>query len=779
MARQLRSVLVVAAAALAASAADYPLQPLPLTNVDIQDAFWSPRIEANRTVSLPHCFRKSQEGRGFDNPRLIEAAAYTLAKHPDAQLEAYVDGLIDREVASVDGRLATNPIRTSGYFFEAAVAYYHATGKTKMLDAAVRAMDAIGANYGPGLKTYIAGHEGLEIGLLSMFREFATPRYMKLAQFFLDERGKDDYPRTGEYAIDRTYDQDHMPVIRQAEAVGHCVRATYLYIPLTDIAAYSGRPEYSNADDHIWEDAVYRKTYVTGSIGSIRFHEQFGAPYELPNLSGWNETCASYGNFVWNHNMALLHKDARYADLMERILYNGFLDGVSQKGDRFFYQNPLMSYGNYDRFDWIDTPCCPPNVVRLIASLGSYIYARGGDDLYVNLFVGSKARVDTGAGRVTLRQETRYPWDGNVKLHVDPEKPASFAVNVRIPGWTGSQVMAGDLYRFENPTSGRVVIKINGQEQHPPVVNGYAKIIRSWQAGDTVDVELPMPVRRINARPEVKDDAGRVALERGPLVYCAEWPDNGGHALNVIVPANAQLASEFRSDLMGGMQVITGNVQALERGAAGATRIAAHKLVAVPYFAWANRGIGEMQVWLPETAPRARLNPVELPPNVSRVTSSGGVEKKWTGYNDQNDDLAAVYDGADPISSADESNLYFRMRPPVGEPAWVEYDFKTPQKISSAETYFADDRRFCRMPASWHVMYKDGDTWKPLQGNYAVAKDQFNRVSFSPVTTSAVRLEVEPKTIHYKSGEIGPPGANFLNRDIDWRELGVIEFRVK
>jgi DUF1680 family protein len=771
-------ICILLLAALSAGAAQHALEPVPLADVDITDEFWAPRMEVNRTVSIQHLFKKFEENGRFDAPRLIEAAAYMLAKRRDPELERRIDGMIDREVASAEARLSSpdRVIRTSGYFFEAAVAYYHATGKRKMLDAALKAMDAMDADYGPGKRTYIAGHEGLEIGLLEMFREAREQRYWNLAKFFLDERGKDDYPRQGEYAIDRTYDQDHMPVVQQAEAVGHCVRATYLYIPFSEIALRAP-PEYARAADRIWEDAVFRKTYVTGSIGSIRFHEQFGAPYELPNLSAWNETCASYGNFVWNHRMFLLHRDARYTDVMERVLYNGFLDGVSLKGDRFFYQNPLMSYGNYERFDWIDTPCCPPNVVRLVASLGSYLYAQDGDNIYVNLFAGSNARIHLAGARLDLRQETRYPWDGAVRISVDPDRPRQFAVYVRIPGWTGNQVMSGDLYRFADTSRAAVVIKVNGQALNPAMANGYARIEREWKAGDRIELAIPMPVRRVVANAAVKDDRGRVALERGPLVYCAEWPDNTGHALDIVVPERAPLTNEFRKDLLNGVEVITGKVQALKRGGG----VGPHRLLAIPYFAWANRGMGEMQVWLARSAEGARSNPVAPPEPIARVESSGGIPKKWTGYNDQNDDISAVYDGADPLSSADESNLYFRMRPPVGQPAWVEYQFRKATKISSAEVYFVDDRRFCRLPQSWRIVYEDGGEWKPVRATaaYAVEKDRFNRVAFEPVTTRAVRIEVEPRTVHYKAGQIGPPGANFLSSDIDWREFGIIEWRVK
>jgi hypothetical protein len=776
----LLSLIVVAVTLLAQQTAQpiYKLQPVALADVNIADEFWAPKMEVNRTVSIRHLFQKFGD-RSYDNPRLIEAASYMVARSRDSELSKTLETVVDHEIAATETRLK-NPTRISGYLYEAAVAYYHATGNRRMLDAASKAFDALEAGYGPGKKTYISGHEGMKIGLLAMYRETGDRRYARLAQFFLDERGKDDYSRSGEYAIDRTYAQDDKPVIQQNEAEGHAVRATYLYIPFTDIASLTGGQSYNRAIDSIWQDAVYRKTYVTGSIGSIRFHEQYGQPYELPNLSGWSETCASYGNFVWNQRMFLLHRDARYADLMERVLYNGFLDGVSLKGDHFFYQNPLMSYGNYERFDWIDTPCCPPNVVRLIASLGKYIYAHSDDELYVNLFIGSNARVNMGGGRVRIEQQTRYPWDGEVKINVDPDQPRDFAVNVRIPGWTGDQVMAGDLYRFFDKSHASVTLKVNGHAINPRMANGYAQIRRQWKAGDSIDLSLPMDVRRILADPRVKDDAGLVALERGPLVYAAEWPDNGGHALNLVVPDNTPLRAEFRKDLLSGVEVITGKVPVVVRSKDGNTSVSqSAELVAIPYYAWANRGMGEMAVWLPRSPEKATALPVQPPTNIAQVQSSGGVEKKWTGYNDQNDDISAVYDGIDPLSSADESHRYFRMRPPVGERAWVEYDFRRPSTISSSSIYFADDKRFCKLPASWRVLYKEGTDWKPISAAYSVDKDKFDSVTFQPVTTTAVRIEVEPQTRHYKAGEIGPPGAMFLDHDIDWREFGIIEWRVK
>jgi DUF1680 family protein len=756
-------------------------------NVDIADEFWAPKIEVNRTVSIQHCFAMHEETGSPASPKYIEGAAYMLEKRADPELEAYVDNLIDKAVESLDERMENFPeyaFFVSGHFFEAAVAYFRATGKRKMLDAAIQVADSLDTEYGPGKKTYISGHEGLKIGLVQLFRQTGEEKYWKLAKFFLDERGKEDYERRGEYARDRTYAQDHEPVVEQGEAVGHCVRAVFLYIALTDIAALTGEPAYNDADLRIWEDSVFKKTYLTGGIGSIRFHEQYGAAYELPNVSAWNETCSAYGNVVWNHRLFLRHRDAKYIDMLERILYNGWLVGVSYKGDRFFYQNPLKSFGNYERFRWINVPCCPPNVVRLMASLGSYIYARSGKDIYLNLFIGSEARIPIGGNTVRLVQETRYPWEGKVRVTVFPGEREKFALLVRVPLWTRNRPMPGDLYRYMNEYPDRASLMVNGEVWENRLENGYARLERRWESGDVVELDMPMRIRKVLPHAAIVEDRGLAALERGPLVYCAEWPDNrDGHVMNLVLNDDAALRAEHRPDLLGGITVVKGKVQAASRDPEDPRKVIlrGREMTAIPYFAWANRGMGEMSVWLPRTVERARVDPVPPPAPVVRVDSFGGIEKAWTGYHDQNDDISAVFDGFDPLGSADESNLYFRMRPPAGRPAWLEYAFEGPVEISSTDVYWVDDRRFCNPPESWRILYKRGGQWIPVENlqPYGIETGMFNTVSFTPVTTTAVRLEAEPRSVLYKAGSIGPPEAMFIDKDVEWREFGVIEWRIR
>ncbi len=772
------------ASPLSPVADDYPLRAVRSSRVEITDAFWRPRMDANRAVSLPYCFERFGDG-GFSLSKLIEAAAYMLEERADTELEAYADVRIDGMLTELERSIGTpgQSVRVSGHVLEAATAYAAATGKRRLLDAVVRLADQMDSVYGPGRETYISGHQGLKIGLVALYRATGDERYWRLAKFFADERGRDDYPRTGEYALDRTYAQDHEPVVEQSEAVGHVVRATFLYIAMTDIAALSGDPAYVDAVHRIWEDQTHLKTYLTGGIGSTRFHEKYGDPYELPNLSAWNETCAAYGSAVWCHRLALLDRDARYVDVMERVLYNALLVGVSLRGDRFFYQNPLMSFGDYARFDWINVPCCPPNVIRMLASIGSYVYATDPSGLlYVNLFTNCDARIELAGVPVPVRQETRYPWDGSVRIVVEPDREVDFPMYVRIPGWARGEVMPGGLYRFAGDPPEPPALRVAGRTLPVELERGYARIDRTWRRGDTVELDLPMPVRRVLAHESVEDDHRRVALQRGPLIYCAEWPDNGGRALDIVVPDDVAFDSEFRPDLLDGVQVIQGDVEAIREDSRGEDApTAPHRLTAIPYYAWANRGMGEMAVWMARE-PAAAWLPPSLPAPVAAVRTSGGVEKGWTGYNDQNDDLAAIHDGREPINSADQSHRFFRMRPPVGERAWLEYEFGAPVRVSSSRVYFFDDKRFCNLPESWRLLYRDGGVWTPVpagEGAFTVQEDAWSTIEFEPVVAHALRLEVEPRTVSYEAGQIGPPAAMFIDEDVEWREFGVIEWQVE
>ena len=774
---------------------DYPVVAVPLTEVDILDEFWAPRMETNRKVSIPYVFETSIGNVFGDGPltygdkrgegeatvfKTIEGSAYVLAKHPDPELKTYVDTLIDKIVEELlppeyekkwEPSYLDRFLYDIGHFIEAAVAYHQATGNMKILDAAVKLANHLDSIYGPEKRHVAPSHDEVEIGLVKLYRQTGNEKYWKLAKFFLDVRS---------HAMERR--QDHKSLVEQTEAAGHCVASTYLYIAMADRAALAGDPRYTRALEKIWKDVVFRKTHLTGGLGSIRFGEKFGAPYELPNVSCWDETCAAIGNAIWNHRLFLLHSDAKYIDMMERILYNGFLVGVSLKGDRFFYQNVLKSFGNYERFSWINVPCCPPNIVRFMASLGSYIYAKTNKEIYINLFVGSRAKIRLDNNAVQVKQETRYPWEGTVKITIDPELSKKFAVFVRIPGWTQNQPMPGDLYRYMEKSDKPVTLRVNGKEIELRREKGYVRLERIWKKGDVIELDLPIPVRRVLAHEKVKDDEGLVVLERGPVVYCAEWADNRGNVLNLNIPDDATFKTEYREDLLNGVEVIIGNVQAMIRGEDKKTiEHRPHELVAIPYYAWANRGMGEMAVWLARHSSKVRVSPILLPSPISRVSAFGQINLIPKGYGDQNDDISAVYDGVDPINSADESSTYFRFRPSEGKPAWVEYEFKKPTLVSSAQAYWVDDRRFCPLPESWRILYKDGNQWKPVKNKetYGVEKDKFNTVTFEPVKTKAVRLEVEPQKILYESGRIGPPDALRIDKDIVWLECGIIEWRIQ
>ncbi len=602
---------------------DYPVQPVPFTSVHLNDVFWAPKIETNRTATIPAAFEQCElsgrvdnfiraatalrgeplantkpPGYPFDDTdlyKVIEGASYALAVHPDPKLDAYVDSLIAKIAAAQekDGYLYTtrtiNPaaphpwagkerwelekvdsheLYDMGHLFEAATAHYWATGKRTFLDVAVRAADLLVATFGPGKRAIWPGHEITEMGLVRMYRATDNVQYLTLAKFLIDSR-KPDAPASSNHPA--TYNQSFEPVIEQTEAVGHAVRATYLYSGVADVAALTGDPAYLKAVDAIWSDVVTKKLYITGGIGASGAGEAFGGPYVLPNMTAYCETCAAVGNDFWNERMFLLHADAKYVDVMERTLYNGLISGVSLDGKTFFYPNPLESKGQHARQAWFGVACCPGNITRFIASVPGYVYAKQGQAIFVNLFAGGSADIELDGGRkVKLTQVTRYPWDGAVKMTVAPAARGQFTINVRIPGWARNEPVPGDLYRYLDPAGAAPTIKVNGQPVALTVVKGYVSINRTWQAGDVIDLNLPMPVRRIVANDQVAADRGRVAIQRGPIVYAAEWPDNpDGHVRNLVVEDATPLTTEFQPALLGGVNVVRGTSTSLSYDAVG------------------------------------------------------------------------------------------------------------------------------------------------------------------------------------------------------------------
>jgi DUF1680 family protein len=624
---------------------DYPVKPVPFTEVQIDDDFWLPRMETNRTVTIPYAFKQSEEtGRiknfeiagglkegGFcsaypfddsDVYKIIEGASYSLKVHPDPELDKYLDELIAKIVAAQeeDGYLYTartifpdppkvrwvdtkerwanmylgHELYNVGHMYEAAVAHFQATGKSTLLDIAIKNANLISSVFGPGKKIGVPGHQEIEIGLVKLYRVTGERKYLDLAKFFLDERGH-PYERElfGEYS------QDHKPVIEQIEPVGHAVRATYMYSGMADVAALTGDENYRKALETLWDNVVSKKMYITGGIGSRSGGESFGSDYELPNASAYCETCAAIANAFWNHRMFLLSGDSKYIDVLERILYNGILSGIALSGDLFFYPNPLESHGQHKRSPWFTCACCPSNVTRFVPSVPGYAYATQDDALYVNLFVQSSAEIQTGGQVVQIKQETAYPWDGSAKITVTPEKSKRFAIFVRIPGWARNQPVPSDLYRYMDHSEQNAEIRINGESVDYTLEKGYSRISRKWEKGDTIELDLPMPIRRVLSHENVKENAEKVALERGPVVYCAEWVDNQGQANNLVLEDPIQLKPEKRDDLFNGVIVLKGEITVLKYADDKKTPIKAkQEFMAIPYYAWAHRGEGEMAVWL-------------------------------------------------------------------------------------------------------------------------------------------------------------------------------------
>ncbi len=641
---------------------DYPYTSVPFTKVKLNDNFWLPKLEINRTVTIPWSFQKSKEtGRiknfeqavahtgklcttyPFDDSdiyKIIEGASYSLHVKYDAKLDTYLDSLITLigKAQEPDGYLYTtrtmgdtshpwigkeryekehelsHELYNMGHFYEAASAHYMATGKKNMLNIAIKNADHLLTVFGPGKKAVAPGHQVIEIGLVKLYRITGKKDYLDLSKFFIDCRGHRNYEKkTGDKdaTVWQTgaYWQDNIPVVQQTEAVGHSVRAGYLYAGMADVASLTNNLEYLTAITKIWENAFTKKTYITGGLGQAGNWEGFGPDYELSNHSAYCETCAAISSVYWNHRMFMMYGDSKYIDILERTLYNGLISGIGLDGKSFNYENP-MEYvvkngklsGENKRSPWFTCSCCPTNICRFMPSIPGYIYAQKDNRVYVNLFVSNSTTLEvTPKENVTISQVSNYPWEGNIKITVEPQnkKGLSYAMYVRIPGWARNQAFPTDLYAYKGTLVKEVSVKVNGQPLELKPDNGYVVIDRLWKKGDLIEMDLPMEVRQTIANAKVKDDIGKIAIEYGPIVYCAEFADNNGHTSNLIVPEKQQFQPIYQASLLNGVMTLKGTAQAINILDDFTVSTTTQPLVLIPYYARSNRGQGEMRIWFP------------------------------------------------------------------------------------------------------------------------------------------------------------------------------------
>ncbi|MCO5295749.1 MAG: glycoside hydrolase family 127 protein [Fimbriimonadaceae bacterium] len=742
-----------------------PLEPVPFTSVAIHDRFWTPRQETNRTATVDHSLamlekagnlvdmdlaakgaREGFQGLLFtdsDLYKVLEGISYTLATHPNPALSARLDAIIAKIAAAqqADGYLDTwfqvtrpdqkwtnlrdhHELYCAGHLIEAAVAHNQATGKRNLLDVAVKLATLIDSRYGPGKSAGYPGHPELELALVKLWRLTGEQRWFALSQKFVETRGTGFFAEehnTPKDRYDGTYWLDDTPICDHEEIKGHAVRAAYLMSGAADVARETQNPQMIAMLDRLWRNTTERRTFVTGGIGPSGSNEGFTVDYDLPNRTAYQETCASVALALWGHRMALLHADARYMDWVERALYNGVPAGVALDGKSFFYVNPLASMGTHHRSEWFACACCPPNVLRTVASIGGYAYATSADEVFVNLYAPGTVDLKLPVGPVHMAVEGDYPWDGHLKFKVEPAKTATFALNLRIPGWARS---------FE--------LGVNGKPVAATPERGYVRLQREWRAGDLVTLNLPMPVEQIEANPAVKQDQYRTAIQRGPIVYCLEQVDNSVPLRELVIPRGTKLEASWKPDLLGGVVAITGEAERTSEPDWTATlyqpvRVTPTTVTAVPYAVWDNRKAGPMEVWMPSVAPPARVGGPEVHAEVSLSFTSGNAQP-W-----------GVNDGLEPKASGEQPESLCHFWPHKGGEEWVQYTWKKPVTAKGVRVYWFDDtgRGECRLPQSWKLQRLQDGKWVDVPATYPVQIDQWTEVKFPALTTTALRLVVQ------------------------------------
>ena len=778
--------LSVSAAKKQQQAHGYPINPVPFTSVKVTSGtFWGQRLEASRKVTIPLAFSKCEEtgrytnfsnaaahlkdplkvfkvgGLAFDDTdpyKTIEGASYILQTYPDKKLVAYIDSVLD-VIASAqepDGYLYTsrtqNPqhphewagekrwsmeedlsheLYNLGHMVEGAIAHYQATGSRKFLDIAIRYADVVCKEVGPnpGQACVVPGHQIAEMALAKLYLVTGDKKYLDEAKFFLDYRGKT--------TITHDYSQAHKPVIEQDEAVGHAVRAAYMYAGMADVAALTGDKDYIKAIDAIWDNIVSKKYYITGGIGATSNGEAFGKNYELPNMSAYCETCAAIGNVYVNHRLFLLHGDSKYYDVLERTLYNGLISGVSLEGNGFFYPNPLESMGQHQRQAWFGCACCPSNICRFIPSLPGYIYAVKDRNVYVNLFLSNKGNLTVDGKKVALSQTTEYPWNGDIAVTIDQNAVGQFALKIRVPGWVKNQVVPSNLYQYSDGKRLGYQILVNGQEAGAVSEDGYYTINRKWKKGDKVQIHFDMEARTVRANNKVEADRGKVSVERGPLVYCAEHPDNNFDIMGALINQNPQFTLG-KGEIAGTpIQTLTTSAQTLNFNKQGKLEATDQTLTLIPYYAWCHRGSGKMRVWLPQDL--SATNPTQPATLASESKVSSSLERMPA--------LSSINDRLVPKDENDRSVPYTHWWPKKNCTEWLGYEFPQESTVQSATVYWYDDGPWggCRVPQSWRILYQDAQgQWQPVTGadGYPTDKGSACTVNFDPVKTKALRLEV-------------------------------------
>lgn len=625
-----------------------PIKPVSFTAVHVHDHFWSQRLDTLRAKTIRYAFEKSEKAGYIDNfaiagglkkgkyqsfyPfddaevfKIVEGASYLLMAGKDAGLEAYIDSVASLIVSAQepDGYLFTNktinnPLHpwvgnrwendwnlshetfNAGELYEAAIAYYYATGKRKLLDAAIKNADLICDVFHENGIVMSPGHAVIEMALVRLYEATGNEKYLKQARFFLECRGRRKHDATSEdLRVNGKYWQDHLPAVQQREAVGHAVRALYFYSGMADIALHLSDKNYLEAVDGIWDNIVGKKLYLTGGLGSTAHNEAFGKNYELPNATAYCETCASIANCMFNLRMFRLHGEAKYFDVLERSLYNTVLSGISLSGDQFFYPNVLEAdHRGQERSLWFGCSCCPTNLSRFIPAIPGYVYATDEHSIYANLFIGSISEIDFNGKKVELKQTTAYPWEGEVEIEINRLETNDFNLKIRIPGWADNKAVPSDLYEYVADNKGQVNIEINGKPYSFKKENGYAILKHKWRKGDKIKVSFPMEVHQVVSHKAVKNNDKLVAVERGPLVYCAEFADNDGSVFNLSLDRGTDFRIDRANCFLNGVYVITG------KGKRYTTHDKQIKEIdtdinLIPYYARAYRGAGEMKVWLP------------------------------------------------------------------------------------------------------------------------------------------------------------------------------------